>query len=140
MSFYELFKRIGINNLDKVSGLQSMLTYGWWWPFQNAVIITPLPIKLTRDDQNRLHNEVTMAIEYPDKWGVYAWHGVRVPKDIIMHPENITTDQILKESNQEIRRVMLERYGWGKLLKDLNAIKKDESSFGILFQTSTILA
>jgi hypothetical protein len=38
------------------------------------------------------------------------------PEHIITQPEKLTPEVALGESNQEIRRVMLERYGWERLL------------------------
>lgn len=57
-----------------------------------------------------------MAVKYRDGWGVYAWHGVRVPADIIERPETITPESVRKESDEEVRRVMIERFGWEKWL------------------------
>jgi hypothetical protein len=108
---------------------------GWWWPFEGAIIMTERPTRLTRDDRGRLHNESDMAIQYGDGWGVYAWHGVRVPEHIITKPEELTPEVALGESNQEIRRVMLERYGWERLLTDLNATLVQSDRFGKLVQT-----
>jgi hypothetical protein len=108
---------------------------GWWWPFQNCVIITPPPSVLIRDDQNRLHSEVGPALSYLDGFSIYAWHGVRVGKEIIEHPENIKIEDVLKEDNQEIKRVMLERYGWDKFLDGLGATVEHEDAYGKLLVT-----
>jgi hypothetical protein len=39
------------------------------------------------------------------------WHGVPVSNRVAFHPETITVDEILRERNQELRRVLLERVG-----------------------------
>lgn len=82
-----------------------------------------------------LHHESRMAIEYPDGFGVYSWHGVRIPQEIILHPERITTESVLKEENQEVRRVMLERYGWDRLLDNLKAERVNSDDTGVLVST-----
>jgi hypothetical protein len=79
---------------------------------RGVVVLTDRPCELHRDAQHRLHNEHGPAISYRDGWAVHAVHGVRVPAWIIEHPERITPELILKETNAEVRRVMLERYGW----------------------------
>lgn len=59
-------------------------------------------------------------------------------RQIIMEPETITLEQVLKEDNQEIKRVMLERFGYGKLLLELKAKQIHKDKFGALFETSRL--
>jgi hypothetical protein len=40
-----------------------------------------------------------------------VWRGVRVSDRIAFHPETITVREILRETNMEMRRVLLERVG-----------------------------
>jgi hypothetical protein len=40
------------------------------------------------------------------------WRGVAVSERIAFHPETLTVEEILSESNAEVRRVMLERVGF----------------------------
>lgn len=69
------------------------------------------PIRLARDEQDCLHSASGMCIQYPDGWGFYAWHGVRVPAQVILHPEQLTREDWLSEANVEIRRAIQERLG-----------------------------
>jgi hypothetical protein len=62
-----------------------------------------------------------MALGYADGWGIYAWHGLRVPAHIIMQPEGLTAQVILGEQNAEIRRVMIERVGLERFLVEAGA-------------------
>ena len=94
---------------------------GWWWPFKNCVILTDRPISLHRDDQGRLHNPDGMAIQYGDGWGVFSWHGTRVPAEVITSPQSISSAQIINERNSEVRRVMIERYGQDRFVLDSGA-------------------
>jgi hypothetical protein len=89
---------------------------------------------INRDSEGRLHSETSKAIEYPDGWGLYAIHGVDVDEYIVMRPEEITTVKIESEQNQEVKRVMIERYGVGRYLVDSNAKKLDESEYGTLYE------
>ena len=61
------------------------------------------------------------AIEWPDGWGLHVVNGVRVPDWIIERPAEITPAKIDAEANSEVRRVMMERYGLARYLKDGNA-------------------
>jgi hypothetical protein len=75
-----------------------------------------------------------MAIQYPDGWGLYRWHGVEVKEDIILHPELITTEDIEQETNLEVKRVLLERYGEARYLEDSGSDLIQEDHFGKLFR------
>src|SRR6478735_1732765 len=57
-----------------------------------------------------------MCIEWPDGWGFHAWHGTRVPVDLI--ETGWDTDRILKEENAEIKRCAIEKYGWPEFIED----------------------
>jgi hypothetical protein len=100
------------------------LSCGFVWWSDNVVAIGDRPLKVTRDGGNRLHNEDGMALEYRDGWGVYAWHGYRIPTThhwIIKEKDKITPDAIEKEQNAELRRIMLEIHGYEKYLSQRKA-------------------
>ena len=94
---------------------------GWWWPNRGAVVLTERPVYLSRDGWGRLHSEDRAAIEYPDGWGVYVWHGVRVPSSVILEREKLTVAQIVSEKNTEVRRVMRNLYGNERFMRDAGA-------------------
>jgi hypothetical protein len=94
---------------------------GWWWPFRGAVILTERPSKLRRDDRNRLHCADGKAIEYPDGWGFYVWHGTRVPAKVIESPDSFTAEEIRAEPNSEVARALAERLGWEAFLDKIGA-------------------
>ena len=62
-----------------------------------------------------------MAIRYSDGWGLYRWHGIEVPGWVIESPEKINPELIQSEKNAEVRRIMISRYGWDKMLSVMNA-------------------
>jgi hypothetical protein len=107
---------------------------GWWWPFANAVIITERPRTLVHDAEGRLHREDGPALQYPDGWGIWAWHGVRVPQDVIERPETITVEQIEHERNAEVRRVLITRYGQDRYLRDSGAQQLHRDEWGALWR------
>ena len=75
-----------------------------------------------------------MAIEYPDGWGVYAWHGVRVPERVIRAPHSLTGQDILDERNAEVRRVMIERVGYERFLALSGAREIHADAAGVLYR------
>lgn len=54
------------------------------------------------------------------------WHGVRVPDRVAFDPESITVDEILREPNQELRRVLLERVGLDRFFDEARHEVLDE--------------
>jgi hypothetical protein len=136
LSFYVFFGEVcGLEVPKKLEGLFGLAREcGWWWPFNGAAILTELPTYLERDERNRLHSEHRAAIEYSDGWGVHAWHGVRVPADVILDPVSVTPARIAGESNQEIRRAMIERIGWDAYLRDAGAQEVQADRYGVLLE------
>lgn len=104
--------RIGATGTERLKGHMDAARagVGWWFPFEDAVVITPRPSVLNRDGQGRLHCEDGPAILYPDGWGIWAWHGTVVPRDLI--EEGWDLQQIFSEPNAEIRRCAIEKVGW----------------------------
>jgi hypothetical protein len=100
----------------------------WWWPHRRFVMVVERPTVIHRElvtptrprgwGSHRLHGEDGPAVAWPDGWGVYAWHGIRVPRQVIEAPETLTAAQIKAEPNAEIRRVMLTRFGEDRFVRD----------------------
>ena len=94
---------------------------GWWLPHEDVCWVSERHTLLNLDTQRRLHCPDGLAVGYPDGWGVYAWHGIRVPAKVIMDPGAITQADILQERNAQIRRVMVERLGVERVCQLCNA-------------------
>jgi hypothetical protein len=109
---------------------------GWWWPFEQMAILTERPcvLDLTRDQQGRLHHPTGPLAAYPDGWGVWAWHGLRVPRLLIERPDTITVEQIRATHNLEVRRVLLERYGLDRYLRNADAALVHVDEYGKLWR------
>lgn len=72
------------------------------------------------DRRRQLHNSEYAAVE-SDVENLYFWHGVLVPAFVVVNPELITADHVLKEENAEVRRVMIERMGIERFLAEADA-------------------
>jgi hypothetical protein len=140
LAFYQFFKQIGFEEVIKpLDGLLELSKgCGWCWCYDTVVIMTEKPTRIELDDQKRLHSEDHPALEYSDGFAIYSWHGVRVDEDIIMRPESPTLERAMKETNQEIRRITLERYGWHRVMADLGAVTIHEDNFGKLVETEKL--
>jgi len=116
-SWIDALGRIGAVGTERMAGLFRVArNAGWWWPFRGVVILTERACELHRDAQGRLHHETGPAMAYPDGFAIHAWHGVRVPADLI--EDGWSTKRILAEPNAEIRRCAIERLGWDQFIAD----------------------
>jgi hypothetical protein len=77
-------------------------------------------VHLARDERGRLHCETRGAIEYSDGWGVYAWHGTRVPEAWIKERAKLDPTIALTWPNIEQRRCAAEIIGWARVLQRLD--------------------
>lgn len=92
---------------------------GWWWPFEEAVIVTSKMTHLHKDEDMRLHAEDGPALAFPDGWGsIYSWHGIRVPEHVIERPEEMTIEELVGETNSELRRIMFIKFGVERLARE----------------------
>jgi hypothetical protein len=107
---------------------------GWYIPCETICWVSERPTIFQLDDQERLNSFSEPALRYPDGWGVYAVNGVRVPSFVIERPHDITLEHIEEESNAEVRRVMIERYGQGRFLLDSGARLIHTDPYGELYR------
>ncbi|HEY3325089.1 MAG TPA: hypothetical protein VGP72_31840 [Planctomycetota bacterium] len=56
------------------------------------------------------------------------WRGVPIESRIAFHPETITVQEILRQQNAELRRVLLERYGFSRFMQEAKAELLDKDS------------
>ncbi len=132
LGWNEAFGRLGLD-LSVTAGLRAVArSAGWWWAFRGVAILTERPLALRRDERGRLHCETGPAIVYPDGWGVWAWHGVRVPREVIEEP--VTIEQIRGERNAEVRRIMIERFGLDRYITDAGLTKVGCDDWGDLYR------
>jgi len=73
----------------------------------------------------RLHADDGPALRWRDGYGIYAWHGMRIPADLIDRRHEMTPKSITAIANAEHRRAAIEIYahvhGPDKFVKDLGA-------------------
>jgi hypothetical protein len=94
---------------------------GFYWTLDDVCFASERPITLNLDDRGRLHSPVGQSIGYGSGWGLWHWHGVQVTQQLIERPETLTVRDIKDQGNAEVRRVMIDRYGVARYLKDSGA-------------------
>ena len=124
------------------------LDYAAWDPWETLALhsgprivhddfcmISDRPTLLTVDEQNRPHGDTGPFCRWSDGTALYSVRGVRVPAWVVERPADITVATIDSEQNAEVRRVMLERYGLARYLRDANAERLDhDERWGTLYR------
>ena len=67
---------------------------------------------------------------------IHAWHGVSVDAAVIEDPASISLKAIDNERNAERRRVLVERYGLDRLVREGQCKLRHEDETGRLWQRS----
>jgi hypothetical protein len=106
----------------------------WFWPYDQIVFVSDRPSLIKKDEGGRLHSDNSPALLFRDGYALWFVHGVVVTEQIVMLPETITIDQIEKESNLEVRRVIIERFGQTRYLQESGAVAIHQDEFGMLYR------
>ena len=134
--WYRAAHAIGVpfkdEDLQRLTEYEVTVQHGLWaWPFKNGVVVCDRPTELHMEEspigsgQHRLHRTDGPALLFGDGFAIHAWHGVRVPAKVIERPAEITIAEINAEPNAEVRRVMLERFGLDRYLRESEAKRID---------------
>jgi hypothetical protein len=130
LSSFDMFRRMKrVKGPERLEPLMRLATVaGWWWPFAGACIMTERPALIQRDEGGRLHCVSGPALAYPDGCAVHVWHGLRIPAWLVEDRARLTPELIEAEANAELRRVMLEMFGFDRYIEARHAtlIAEDE--------------
>ncbi len=107
---------------------------GWWWPYEGLAILCERPTELHRDEAGRLDRGDGPALAYRDGFALHAWRGMPVPGEFLAELEALTPGRIQVEENAELRRVMLEHYGYDRYLAESNARPVHRDETGVLWR------
>jgi hypothetical protein len=107
---------------------------GFRWMHEKFCIVSDFPERLCVDAQNRPHSSDGPSHRWRDGWELYYWHGVRVTQQIVMEPQTLTIEQVRAEENAEVRRVMIERMGHERYLRECGATLAHEDRYGKLWR------
>jgi Domain of unknown function (DUF6745) len=106
---------------------------GPWWALDGLAIVSERPLVLHRDDRGRPHAPDGPAIAWPDGLEAFVWHGIPVDRWVIEDPGRITVESIDGERNAERRRVLVERFGDERLVREGGAELVAEDEVGRLW-------
>ena len=97
-------------------------------------IVSDFPEFIKLDDRNRPHCETGPYSRWRDGWSLYYVHGVSVPEWIIEEKDKITVESIDKETNAEIRRVMIDLFGKDRFIREGNSEIGHSDEWGKLWR------
>jgi hypothetical protein len=117
-----------------LAGLAQVARHGgWWWPYEKVAVLSERPVELHRDEAGRLDRAEGPALAYPDGWALHSWRGMPVPAEWQSELATLTPERIRAEENAELRRVMLEYYGFDRYLADSGAKPRHKDETGTLW-------
>lgn len=105
---------------------QLLAECGWVFAFENICIVCSRPCQLSLDSEYRLHAEGEPALEFPDGYKIYSYHGVTLPEKYgHIHPNLWQAQWLLEEKNAELRRVLIQGIGYARICSELQATELD---------------
>lgn len=134
LGYYEYFRTFHplpeiMKETDKLRGLlQYARQAGWFLFFDKLALICERPI-INLDEQLNYSNTTGPAISFVDGWEYFCVHNIEISRDIILGNVELTPDLIESESNQEVKRILMELYGFEKYLENTGAELIDTSVF-----------
>ena len=111
---------------------------GWWWPYAKIAVISERPIALHRDEAGRLDRADGPALAYADGFALHAWRGMPVSAEFLDSLNSLTPQRIRDEENAELRRVMLEHYGYDRYLTESDARPVHRDETGVLWRIDLV--
>jgi len=126
LSFLDFFEMCGVREARKSAPLRKLsLHVGWWWSFQNLVLLTPKPSVL-HINESGLHRHGGPALDYEGSWKIFALNGVRVPEWLAMQTSSeLDPSRLFDIENAEIRREFVRKIGVERLCYSLGAREID---------------
>ncbi|MFE3771750.1 DUF6745 domain-containing protein [Streptomyces sp. NPDC059122] len=119
----------------RLAGLAAVArSAGWWWPYEKVALVAERPTELHRDEAGRLDRGDGPALAFPDGFALHAWQGMPVPAAFLDELGSLTPQRIRAEENAELRRVMLEFYGYDRYLEESGARPSGRDETGVLWR------
>ncbi|NJP48031.1 DUF6745 domain-containing protein [Actinacidiphila epipremni] len=107
---------------------------GWWWPYERLAVLCDRPAELHRDEAGRLDRSDGPALAFRDGFALCSWRGMPVPGEFLAELATLTPERIRTEENAELRRVMLEHYGYDRYLAESGAVPQHRDETGVLWR------
>jgi hypothetical protein len=124
-----------VHGPERLAGLERVAAAaGWWWPFERVAVMCERPVSVLRDGTGRFHGADGPALAWPDGFAVHAWHGTPVAASLIARLADVCVEDIRDEPNTELRRILLEHYGFDRYLREVGAVRLHQDAAGTLWR------
>ena len=95
-------------------------TCGWLVPYDRVCLVWNRPVQIGFDAENRLHGEGEPALQFIDGFSVYAYQGSWLPPDYgRFHPHQWQPQWLLTEPDPDLRRILIQGMGYGRISQEL---------------------
>ena len=124
LAMHNYLWQVGGVDLGLLTGMiDAAQVCGWWWPFEYWVLVCPKPERVSLNEQGQLHAEGRPAVSFAGShFKTYAWQGVTLPERYGSLPTaQWSARWLLEEENAELRRVLIQGLGYGRILQELEA-------------------
>lgn len=106
----------------------------WWWLLPEIAIACERPVFVLEErDPTQIQSEGEV-LRFRDGFSVHVSRGSPIPAWLEDSPHLITHKHIERQQNIEIRRIMLERFGIARYLKESGAIQANVDDTGVLWR------
>jgi hypothetical protein len=115
------FAEFGIDINETAHTFMALNDHVWWmYPGKDVAHVSDRPTHFRMDNENRLHCENGLAIEFIDGTGIAAWHGQTIPNEWVLgNPPS--AHEALHWPQMDQRSAACEIIGWHNILDELNA-------------------
>lgn len=135
LAIYDLMSQARLFSDPRIDALITLaLETGGVIVTESTCFIADRPIGIDFDERNRLHHDKLPAVRWAGGDELHYYRGIPVPEQVIERPNSITYEQIMTTQNQEVRRVMVERYGMERFVRDSGAVKVAEDGYCALWR------
>lgn len=126
---------LGLNGFDYFNGLQILAEENVWWsPFREMVIVCDPPILNKYNDSGELPAESGTVIQYSNGDRMCAIDRVFVPERFIVDWDRVTAEDVISQGNAEVRRVLMQKYGYQRMIDELQAAMIHKDDYGELYK------
>jgi hypothetical protein len=101
---------------------------------EDTAYVCRKPTALHLDERGRFHNRMGPAMTFPDGLFIDALHGLPVSKEVMRLQRNLTPRIIENQRNAEVRRVMIELYGFERYVQQ-TGIMEHRDAYGELYRS-----
>lgn len=133
---WDCARRLGVDFGALGPVLEAFVTLadvGYWWPYAELTVLCEGPTELHLDGAGRFHAADRPAIAFGPGFRLYAWHGTMVPRRVV-DGRQLSAGRILAETNAELRRMMIERFGLAHFRREARAERVHQDRWGTVWR------